>query len=807
MRRTVRAIALLAVLPLVMPAAAAQAPALVTEPAGGVVGLLDIELSPTLSPLAPEPGLCAIDDDGSGDWTPGELLYIDVDSDTCATDSEANDVRLVAGGGKPAGSRIRPGDPDLGVPPLTGADQPNDDLKFFDADGDGVFTPDDTLYIDIRSPGASKVHVGDLRLTAYGSALPGTVVLASSPDINLGLTDLGLDIADTGALSYFDVDGDGAFSVDDALYLDQDALAVYTLLAFPNDVPVTQDVRLTPLGPYPFGSVVGPVDLDTVAPLRVAGMTGAITGNLCFIDDDGSSAYEAGEPLYFHVHAACAGASVEPTDLRLVAAAGKPGGTIVMRGDSDDDAPLTDGLPDGIKYYDANADGALNPGDTVYLDLVDDGADHVNVGDLRLTPDGAAPAFAVVHAGEPDVNLGLADPGVATSDANVLAFLDTYNNERFDAPDIAYLNTDAGGIVPTVGTELVEVGDVRLWSPIPLLERGHVTGPADPDVSPRLQTDDLDPEACFIDDDGSGSYNPGEAIIVDVDGDACAGNVEPGDLRLAPSAGKLPGSRVRGSDGDVGSPLTGGLGQALMFYDADGDGAFTLGDTLYLDTDGGDEASVGDLRLTALGSSPAFSTVAAGNDDVNDGLADFPASQGGAHAVTTAGNLAYYDVDADGTLSAPDVLYVVRLGNGDDAPLISIGDVRLMPLTGLALGPLPPTPPGPEVPETPAPPPPGDIARQLQELLEQNAALSGQLNTSLTQNAALQGQLANIQGQLSNQTQQVGLLNSQLQGLQAENQKLSQDLAKAKPASTPGFAALLALAGLGAAAVALGRRK
>jgi PGF-CTERM protein len=786
MRRSLLA-GLLLVATALVPAAAAQAP--VTLPAGAIVGVLDLDQSPQLVATGLAQGPCFVDDDANGAYEPGEALLVDLDDATCADGVEGNDIRLVPSGDKPAGSLVRSGDMDFGNP----AAPVNDDARYFDADGDGSFDDGDTLYLDIMNAATSRVDVGDLRLSAYGPLLPGSTVRAQDADVNLPLAELPAprDLSDAFVLAYFDVDGDGAFSRGDTMYFDADGPAVIPAIGY--DVPVTADVRLGPLGPYPFGSMVGGLDADTVMPFIVAPSPGTITGNLCFIDDDADGGFDPGEALLFDVDAACV--TAEGSDLRLLPSAGQPSGSQVRARDADFGVPLSGPLNDDLRFFDADGNGALNPGDSVYIDILNAAGSVVDVGDLRLAGPAPLAGMAVVQASDGDLNrpLGELGAGVDTADADILTFLDARNDGAFDEGDLAYLNTDAGGF-----PEVVEVGDVRLSALLGIYPAGSIVGPADLDVTPQLLFAGLAPNPCFVDDDADGGYDPGEAVLVDMDA-ACATPVEGNDLRLTPSAGLPPGSKVRVQDGDFGAPVAGPLNDDLRYFDADGDGAFGAGDTLVLDlmNAAGSVVDVGDLRLTPAGALAAYTVVQAADADLNRALAELPASQGGARDLADVGAVGYYDVDADGAMTKADVLYLNRdLVTLVEQP-VSVGDVRLTPLQGIAFGAAPPPPPPPGPPAPPAELP----ADPLQQLIE---TLNAQLNDTRAQSGALQAQTGQLAAQLGNQTQQLGGLNVQLQQLRDENAKLKEELAKPKP--TPGFEPLMALAALGAALLALRRR-
>jgi hypothetical protein len=788
---------------LLAPLAAGQAPHPVQLPAGQVVGPLDPDATPTLTVAGLDPGVCFIDDDSSGAYEAGEEVYLDVSSAACAGPAAGNDVRLVAAG-KPAGSLIKPGDPEFGTAPGGAL---NDDLRFVDDDGDGAFGPGDALYLDLMNAGASRVDIGDLRLTALGSLPSLSEVRSGDADVDRPLAELPLamDAADFGALAYLDVDGDGNFGAADTLYVDLDGPLIFPLLGM--DVPVQSDVRLTPLGGSAAGSAVGAQDLDSVAVYRVTGMAGAITGNLCAVDDNSDGIVQPGEELLFDVNSACAD-KVQPGDVRL-ANAPLPAGSVVRSADADANSPLIGPVNDDLRFFDADGDGALGPGDTAYVDVNNAAASRVDVGDLRLTPFGTAPGMATVRAGDADVDAALREigGGVDTADANVLAYLDVVSDGHFSHGDLAYLNVDAGGF-----PEAPAVGDVRLGGLPPAFAPGSMVHALDPEVRPRLLFAGLSPAACWLDDDADGLDTPGELVVLDIAG-TCA-KLNPTDLRLT---GAQAGSAVRASDGDAFVPLAGPLNGDVRFVDEDGDGAFGAGDTLVLDVvnPGASRVDVGDVRLA--GGAPL---VLSGDAALDRPLLELPAAQGGARDIGDAGAVGFVDNDADGAYGPGDTLYLHRdLVTAFDQP-VSIGDVRLMAAAGLSyLPPTPAPPPGNTTtpaspPECPAPQPQpdgstaiGDCLPPTGELVAQLAALSAQLNASLAHNAQLQVQVHDLSGQLGDQTATLGTLDRQLQDVRQENAGLQARLASPTPApkGAPGFEALAALGALGLALLA--RRK
>jgi hypothetical protein len=234
--------------------------------AGSIVGAADNDTTYALAATG-HTVTCYLDSDGDGVADTNEPIYLQVAA--CGVGSiAAGDLRLAAGGGGAAGTIVKGSDTDFARNTLAVATS----YCFFDADGDGVYSLGDPVYVDLAAACAA-VTVGDIALSNYAR------VTGSSANINGPLVGIGVAIA---AETFFDADGDAAYSTADTVYLDVDASAN----------PTVNDVRLTMLGSETAGSIVGDADVDTTFALAATGHT--VT---CYIDSEGDGVADTKEHI------------------------------------------------------------------------------------------------------------------------------------------------------------------------------------------------------------------------------------------------------------------------------------------------------------------------------------------------------------------------------------------------------------------------------------------------------------------------------------------------------------------------------
>jgi hypothetical protein len=209
--------------------------------------------------------------------------------------------------------------------------------------------------------------------------------------------------------------------------------------------PLLAAPALAAVGNYPYGSVVSRADFD-YSPFAVAR-----AASLCFVDDDGSGAFNPGEWLFLNVDAAACDVMSEGPDVRLNDHGSYLAGSLVRASDA-------------VRWQDMAGTGEWDGKQTAYIDTNDNG--KVGVGDVRLTKSGDFPPGSTVKNGDPDINGNLknfgAAPGRHLSDVNAVFI--TGGGGTFKASRAIYLNVDGGTPAADIG---VEANDIRLGGTIP----------------------------------------------------------------------------------------------------------------------------------------------------------------------------------------------------------------------------------------------------------------------------------------------------------------------------------------------------
>lgn len=196
--------------------------------------------------------------------------------------------------------------------------------------------------------------------------------------------------------------------------------------------------------------------------------------------------------------------------------------------------------------------------------------------------------------------------------------------------ELCFVDEDGSGshgfgepLYATSGCDAVSETDVRLTDAAGF-EPGTQVASGDADEGTTL--DALQSATVqYYDEANTGSYSS-DPVYVDVN---TTSQVAQGDARLTPTVAGDPGTFVRASDSDAGRPLSADRGLdtgTWKFQDADGSGAFTLGERVYIDADADGNVSVGDVRLGPPGQDPVASFTFTPSDPQADEAITFDAS-------------------------------------------------------------------------------------------------------------------------------------------------------------------------------------
>lgn len=737
-------------------------------------------------------------------------------------------------------------------------------IWFVNFDQVAGYTAGDCVYLDRDASGTFTRW--DIRLTP---CTVGSANYAAGTLVELGDADLvnapGGAAAPTpfpaGAWKAWDSQPNAILDANDRLYASSVPLGTASQ-------PTNNDVRI--LGGV-FGSkvVIGDNDFRP-ALIAAAGGTLPANILFCRVNL-GDTALQTDDGHYLVSTATAAGTvtfTLPVNALRLTAAAGKAAGTLVQEADvieigkacADVDAggvltasPSTIGfgaiIAGATNVYTLNFDqvGGFTSGDCVYLDV---GAPAAVTGtvsrwDVRLTKcvigSTTYNAGTLMELGDLDlVNSpgAICLSGVACPAGPVFKVGDSQPNAIIDSGDLLYASSVSvaaanrpftndvrllgGNQASLTFGSLVKAGDIDFVPTLTALPAGLATM-----VFCRIQLGDTS----LVTDDG---------YYIGARAGAGATTVFVNDMRLITVLGKAAGTMVSDADTtEIGKAcIAPGGGVAVGFtaggltdifvenFDQIAVPAYTSGDCVYLNRDGVAGLQRWDIRLSKciIGSTTynAGTLVELGDLDLTNA------------PVAGVGFVAFkhWDAQPNVLVDNMDRLYVSTTPLAGITNLPGVNDIRLFgDLTVAQVTPPPPPPPpcpagqtrnaqGTCVPteQVPCPTgqtrdasgncvPPETTSMQLQTLIQQVAALSGQLNQSLAQNAQLQGQISSLNTQLSNQTAQLTTLNSQISSLQTENADLKKKLEeKDKAQKTPGFEAIAVLAALGVAVLVLRRR-
>ncbi|MHC1631544.1 MAG: hypothetical protein ACXQT4_04530 [Methanotrichaceae archaeon] len=159
------------------------------------------------------------------------------------------------------------------------------EFAFWDVGTPDLFDPEDPVYINI-DPTDDTISENDVRLTPFGILTAGSQVSKVDNDCGQKLTKFGTGKVPRVELRYLDVNGDGAYSLEDPIYLDVNPGTVNS-----------NDVRITSYKGNPAGSRVKESDTDNGLP------TSTLPGKLSFfnngdINNGGFAIYGRGDRVY-----------------------------------------------------------------------------------------------------------------------------------------------------------------------------------------------------------------------------------------------------------------------------------------------------------------------------------------------------------------------------------------------------------------------------------------------------------------------------------------------------------------------------
>lgn len=630
------------------------------------------------------------------------------------------DLRLFATAGKSVGTFVASGDSDVNDPlPNIGA------LCFVDTftdDEEREYRGEDRLNPPLQPSGYNQAgeplwikpagtcgdpfQIGNLRVTATPSSNPsdlggGTAGTRVTDSQQGTLNDVDHDWTSqelTGAnIRFVDLEGRGV----------PRSGTVYISMTAGNTGPMPGDVRLNSLsGAGGYGSYVEAQHFDAFKGLE------KISDKLEFADlaikregpsgDDlcSGSATQVQKNLYINLRDET---EVGPGDIRLAvrsqAGTGVTSGTPARVGDADlGDNPLSlVDLPAGahLAYRDLNNNDVFDHGDVLYLRM--SGDSNVATGDVRLSHSSAGGMGTCVRQGDSDIHQ-LTKTTALPSIADGVKYMDAWNAGEYQPGSPVYFTSQ----------DEVDLGAVRWVGFWGFGTHGHLVGDTSTDRTytlnefPGLADDKA--IICFV-STGGGNYVPEDPVYLSRDNDGCTKNVRSGDVRLSGTGNHNAGTTVKSGDSDVGNPLSLAGNAELRYYESGlGTSAdYDPKDYIYLDMQGTESVSIGDVRISAR-ASPSFnagSKVASGNGDLGHPLAALPGGFG-LEQVKFLKALPPSSVSFISTYTPHDIVVYDMEGVGEG--FVSFGDIFLVGSGGTSAivgAPTSPSPPSP--PATPQP--------------------------------------------------------------------------------------------------------
>lgn len=353
--------------------------------------------------------------------------------------------------------------------------------------------------------------------------------------------------------------------------------------------------------------------------------------------------------------------------------------TKVVTGDEDAKDEVAEIVDEPFKYMDINDNGQYDLYDPVYVDVDNDG--EISSGDIRLTDvppvdvhslekteeeygekladagEWGLEAWSVVESGDEDKGMDIGAIGSGQA-ADLLGWVDADDSGDWTCEDKLYIRAPNDH---EWFADVVTINDVRLYIPpeeecVPECGTKVVQGDHDatyaltlPEDAKLVQLED-EPTAVYISMDGSD-------------------DVSVGDVRLTGVSTEYdPNTKVTYSNKvDLGKDYEDMDQDAIKYADIDGQPGYTVGDPLYIDMDGDDAVSAGDVRLNKVpifetdGMEPGevgetYSVVESGSFDA-DADSEFELEDLG----DISDRLGYIDSDATGDWTCPDKLYFQQL--------------------------------------------------------------------------------------------------------------------------------------------------
>lgn len=335
--------------------------------------------------------------------------------------------------------------------------------KYRESGGGAAFGAGDTLYITLE-PADTTVDTDDVRLTAFSSGTPGSLVGAGLAGESGAALVAASTLAGTQAIGFVDLDETNSVTPGDLPVIDLDGDGYLSY----------RDVPLVTVGAVPFGTIAAAGTSALVHALVAIGTHNQGTGStwsVKYLDNDGSGGPSVNDPVYLEVASPL-------TRFRLSAnAAGAAAG---LPATTETGAVLTSLTATGVCTnpiaYQEVAGAGLSSEDDVYVDVAVGGCGTVSTGDIYLKKSGKASGLKV----------GGSDTQGATLTAlttTALAYFDLDSTASLTSGDLLFLDLDSG-----TGLNRVSLFDFRMSGASGTTTLGSVVPPPPPPAPPAPTT-------------------------------------------------------------------------------------------------------------------------------------------------------------------------------------------------------------------------------------------------------------------------------------------------------------------------------